>query len=250
MEKLPFSSIDDVFEKINANLRKQGNFHVGKCHGKTVSTAPASSARRRGGRYLSRKQRAAQDSNVKTTLFPSQLAVKTPLHESNTFPTWGESNSPAGNPAVSINGTARGIESETDSKPNAYVPLCTKSEAGFLSSPTPHHPNSCVSEMSFRPLSWEAPSLVGPSASSFAGFFSPRGECMRKRCRDEDDAQRGDDFSNTATAKIAAAASSETCMELFPYTFGLRYTSEEADDLVSFADRLIPTNGKRAKKSS
>ncbi|KAL7468902.1 hypothetical protein ACHAXS_009146 [Conticribra weissflogii] len=256
MEQLPSSAIDDVFARINANLQKQGQFHVGKCHGKTVSTASTNCARTSGsGSARFRKKRAAKDDSIKTTLFRSQLPATTPsknesghLHAplKSTWETIGRSPL-AGE---SIHGSDSRVESETDSKPPGHVSPCANQGADSRSSSRtttpPTHSSPSAPEPSFRPLAWEAPTLFGPHLSSFVGSVSRGGG--QKRTRDEE--PRDDDYSNTATAKIAAAAARESCMELFPYSFGLRYTREEADDLVSFADRFIPTNSKRAKKSS
>ncbi|KAL7465045.1 hypothetical protein ACHAXS_005370 [Conticribra weissflogii] len=247
---IPGFAFDDLFAKIEANLEKHGDFHVGKCHGKPVSTASGT----RGGDGSSRASKErAHDSTAKTTLFESQLprsSVTTPSKLANNIPIEVDSTEKcrerrAPSPAASVGSSPSIDESPTESKPPAYIPLCVRNKDNSYRSQHSNLSSARASAPSFRPLSWDPPAFdFGQGSSRFASFNSQGGG--KKRSREE---SSQDEFSNTATFKIAAAAARLSEMHSFSYTSGPRFTPSEADDLVSFADRLIPSNDKWAKKS-
>jgi len=219
-------STKDIFANIQSNLEKQGVFHVGKCHGKpTISTLGGAG----GSRAANRR---TPESLVKTTLFPSQLPPTLKTHDLIGAEANKRSYSRLLSPIVG-----------DDSKRPAYVPLCVRNKASKTPKTASPLPSISAAKPSFQALSWAAPSFDADlGLSSFASFLP----ASKKRSRDE---ITEDEKANTATAKIAAAAAAgATSSILFDFCSGPRYTEDEADDLVAFADKWIPTNPKRARK--
>mmetsp|Transcript_1774 Transcript_1774/g.3866 ORF Transcript_1774/g.3866 Transcript_1774/m.3866 type:complete len:245 (-) Transcript_1774:266-1000(-) len=210
-------SADDFFAKIEANLKKEGAFQVGKCHGK-----PAATTTRGGG----------GSQTVKKALFPSLLASPPRTREHATTaiiadePTKrGHSRSPC--PII-----------ETDAEPPPYIPVCMRNdEAQSKTLRTASPPRS-----SFQSFSWQAPSFnAGLDLSRFAGH--------KKRLSEETTEDEG---ANTATAKIAAvaarvAASGGQSSSSFDFLTGPRYTEEDIDAFVSLSNKFICDDSKRAR---
>lgn len=219
-------STEDIFANIQSNLEKQGVLHIGKFRGKPTITTPGGA----GGSRAAKRRTPV--SLVKTTLFPSQLPHTLKTHGLTGVEANERNYSRSPSPIV-----------EDDSKPSAYVPLCVRNEASTTPNSASPLPSISDAKPSFQALSWAAPSLdAGLGLSSFARSLT----ASKKRSRDEITVDKS---ANTATAKIAAAAAAwGTSSILFDFCSGPRYTEDEADDLVAFADKWIPTNPKRARK--
>lgn len=226
-------SIKDLFAKVQANLEKQGAFHVGKCHGKPIAVTTVGGG---GGCNSRSTKERVRNSPVKTSLFQSQLVVPTgppPDRAPDNVDVEANDKTPSRSQSPDV---------DEDSKPPPYIPVCMRNNAQS-ELPTPSSmPGVSSLKPSFQSLSWAAPSFdTGMGLSSVGIALSE----SKKRPLDEITAY--DQRARTATANIAAAAAAASASDSFFLTSGPRFTREEADDYASFADKWIPTGCKKAR---